>query len=182
MTIFIQKNISDSKADVYTFKEDMTFEESLLGKFITGTYTVEGDKVLVKPTSENKGQLEDRTLTIQGDTLVDDTNMHPAVLQKCDISAAENSKQVRRELGLSVIDLTLYLADIEGVSSDQVVSKLEALQDQLEGLSDKEKNEVLKEVESQYHDKFIDAYSKLDDKQKERVSKLNQLLKFSVSK
>lgn len=182
MTFFIQKNINDSKADIYTFKDDMTFEESLFGKLISGTYTVDGDKVIVNPTSDNKGQLEERTLKIQGDTLVDDTTIHPAVLEKCDVSASENSKQVRRELGLVVLDLTFYFAGIEGVSAEQVVSKFETLQDALEGLSNTDKNAVLKEVEAQYHDKFVDAFNKLDDKQKERVSKLNNLLKFSVGK
>ena len=177
--IFKKKNIEQSKTSVFTFKEDKTYEHSIFGKLVSGTYTVNGDDLKITPTSENKGNLEELTFKIQGDKIFSGTG---GEFERYDVSAADNNKQVRRDLGLAVVDLTFYLAGIEGVSSDQVVSKLEALQDHLEGLSDAEKNEVLKELEAQYHDKFVSAYNKLDDNQKEKVSKLNQLLKFSIRK
>lgn len=184
LVLFKQKNIDEGKALVITFKEDKSYELSVFGKFISGTYTVDGNNVKITPSSNNKidNPGVERVYKIQGGRLVDESNKVQAELEKYDVSAADNNKQVRRDLSLAVVDLTFYFAGIEGVSSDQVVSKLEALQDQLEVLSDTEKNEVLKELEAQYHDKFVSAYNKLDDKQKEKVSKLNQLLKLSESK
>ncbi|MDO5329752.1 MAG: lipocalin family protein [Coriobacteriia bacterium] len=173
--IFKKKNIEQDKVSVFTFREDKTFEHSIFGKLVSGTYSVKGDDLKIIPTSENKGNLKETTFKIQGDKILSNLG---GEFERHSISALENNKQVRRQLGLSVVDLSFYLAGIEGVSSDQVVAKLEALESELSSLSDAEKNQALKEVESQYYDKLLDAYNKLDDKQKEKVSILGQLLKF----
>ena len=52
-----KNNIEDSKASVFTFKEDKTFEQSIFGKLISGTYAIDGDKLKISPTSDNKGKL-----------------------------------------------------------------------------------------------------------------------------
>lgn len=174
----LQENGYDlSQSVVITVKENGTFEESILGHLITGTYNVVPEGIALCPDCDINSDFAKVVLKKKDNNLTASLGIiELAEFSKGDNEAKCVSDSIKSAVGMAAIDYALKLAGVENMSAQDVVDTFNNLKETIDKLEGIDKYEVLKEIKEALGQKLTDAYNKLDSNQKTLVDGAYKLI------
>lgn len=159
-----------SESFVFTVNADGTYDQSIALLHVGGTWKVNNDTIEFTPTSRNSKKMVVTQGKMEGDKLVvDREGVRTAVCSKTDKDAATVNKEVRAKVGAALIDYTLYLEDIDQISSDAAVNQIENIRKAMDGLTVQEKEKLVNEIKNNVSEKLKAAYDNMTPEQQAKV-------------
>lgn len=172
-----EKGVDFSKSVVVTVKSDFTFEESLFGHLVKGTYEVVPEGISLNPDFKVDSDFAKIILKQDGDKLTANLGCFEiAKLSKFDMDAKSVSDEIKYSVGMAALDYALNFVGIKDMTAQDVVNAFNGLKESIVMLSEVDRDQLMSQIKQNLADEIREAYNKLDANQKKAVDEVYQLI------
>lgn len=164
------KGVDFNKSIVISIKDNNTYEESLFGHLIKGTYQVVPEGILLNPDYRMNSDFARIVLKQTNGNLTANLGCFElAKLSTYDSDAKTTSDEIKYAVGIAAIDYALDFAGIKDMSAEDIVKTLNKIYEQLKNLSELDQYQIVHELKELIGEEVKTAYNKLDSNQKKAV-------------
>lgn len=172
-----EKGYDFSKSVVITIKQDGTYEESILGHLVQGTYDVVPEGIALFPKNDFNSDFAKIVLKENNGKLTASLGIIDlAEFSKGNEEAKCVSDEIKTAVGMAAIDYVLKFAGIQDMSAEDVVNSFKEIGETLQKLNSVDQNQIARQIKEAIGAELQNAYNKLNDKQKEAINTIYYII------